>query len=278
MTDSSPDSGGQRLPNPTTFNAPHVVGVYASAAGPWTDPGERVALTHAARASRGRRILDIGVGAGRTTELLLLVRDDYEAIDYSPNMVAAARARLPEARVREGDVRDLAGVADGSKDLVVFSYNGLDSLDHDDRQRGLAEMARVLAPGGLLLYSTLGLHGPSARRTPWTIPPVPAGSRGARAAWAARQVYRRRRLITHVRNYREMTGRAEHSDGWAMLPLSAHDYALLVHFTTLPRIREEVASVGLVLERIIGDDGQDVPPEATDTDADCLHVLARRPA
>ena len=72
------------------------------------------------------------------------------AIDVSPRMVDIARGKGVDARV--GDVQELP-FADGEFDCVVANWvlyhvPGLD--------RGVAELARVLAPGGRLVAATLG--------------------------------------------------------------------------------------------------------------------------
>ena len=43
----------------------------------------------------GKRILDIGVGAGRTTPALLEISNDYVGIDAACSMISACRAKFP---------------------------------------------------------------------------------------------------------------------------------------------------------------------------------------
>ncbi|HEY8544967.1 MAG TPA: class I SAM-dependent methyltransferase [Acidimicrobiales bacterium] len=105
----------------------------------------------------GMDVLDLGVGAGRTTPHLQGLGGRYVGIDLEPAMVDAARARFPDADLRVGDAADLSAFDDGSFDAVVFSFNGLDYVT--ERRRCLAECHRVLRPGGLLLASR---HNPRA--------------------------------------------------------------------------------------------------------------------
>src|SRR5689334_14584067 len=119
----------------------------------FTDPGERAALTSLRAWVVDRDVLDIGVGGGRTTGMLLPHVRSYVGVDIAPEMLALARERFPEADLREGDAAVLEGVADAGHDLVVFSYNGLDSLDHAGRGRALAAMARAVRPEGRVLFS-----------------------------------------------------------------------------------------------------------------------------
>lgn len=76
-------------------------------------------------------------------------------VDYSPEMLARARRRADELGIgvdlREGDAQALE-LPDASADTVVCTF-GLCTIP--DETRALAEMRRVLRPGGLLV---LGDH------------------------------------------------------------------------------------------------------------------------
>ncbi len=118
-------------------------------------PDEQAFLDeHGNEALDGRQVLDIGVGAGRTTRFLLPRAGRYVGGDYSAEMIEAARKRLPEADLSVFDASDLSAYADGEFDTVIFSFNGLDSLSNESRLKALAEMHRVLRPGGWLAFSS----------------------------------------------------------------------------------------------------------------------------
>lgn len=61
-------------------------------------------------ATRPRRVLDIGCGPGNSTELLAarFPQAEIVGIDSSPEMIAAARKRLPEADFVVADIEDYA--------------------------------------------------------------------------------------------------------------------------------------------------------------------------
>lgn len=101
----------------------------------------------------GRRVLDVACGEGYGAALLAGTAASVLGVDCAAEAVAHARARYPHPRLRfeVDDATRLDGVADASIDLVV-SFETLEHLaDHDGL---LAALARVLAPGGLLLLST----------------------------------------------------------------------------------------------------------------------------
>lgn len=103
-------------------------------------------------------MLDIGVGGGRTTQHFAPRVKRYVAVDYSSVMLDAVRARFPGTPYQFllADARALP-FEDSSFDIVLFSHNGIDYVDHEDRLRVLAEVRRVLWPGGAFVFSTHNL-------------------------------------------------------------------------------------------------------------------------
>ena len=117
-----------------------------------TGPDAREILFGAIAEADPARMLEVGCGPG---ELAARVQDDLGAtviaIDVSERMVALARGRGVDARV--GDVQQLP-FEDASFDCAVAAW----MLYHvPDVPRALAELARVLEPGGRLVAVTNGV-------------------------------------------------------------------------------------------------------------------------
>ncbi len=113
--------------------------------------------THPLPVSRGARILDAGCGTGLLTlALLRAVRFPVSitAFDLSSTSIEAARKGLADSSGRKRDVTfaqaNLLALpfADDSLNLVVTSG----ALEYVPLSDGLAEIARVIAPGGHLLH------------------------------------------------------------------------------------------------------------------------------
>lgn len=105
----------------------------------------------------GSRVLDVGCGAGRTSNALDERGYDVVGVDASVEMIAAARAAHDGARYLVGDATRLP-FTDASFDNAIFSYNGLDELrPANARTDALCEIRRVLAPGGRFVFSTHNL-------------------------------------------------------------------------------------------------------------------------
>jgi ubiquinone/menaquinone biosynthesis C-methylase UbiE len=99
-----------------------------------------------------RKILDVGSGAGQILGHLLkrtCVETDLIAFDLSHKMLQRARSRLRSTRPSyiAGDLTQLP-FADNSFDCITCGW----VIEHlSDPRPGLAELARVLQPGGKLL-------------------------------------------------------------------------------------------------------------------------------
>ncbi|HXP21490.1 MAG TPA: class I SAM-dependent methyltransferase [Streptosporangiaceae bacterium] len=132
------------------------------------------------------RVLDVGCGTGY---LLRRIAADAPGavelvgIDAAAAMIEVARARTTDPRVRFAvSTAENLSLPDGAFDLVVSTT----SFDHwADQQAGLAQCARVLAPGGRVVlvdqFST------------WLLPTLLAGRRGK-----ARTKRRAARLLTRA--------------------------------------------------------------------------------
>lgn len=110
----------------------------------------------------GRDVLDIGCAGGFMAEELVKKGAKLTGIDPAEQAIEAARARADHMGQ---DIRYDVGVGehlpypDASFDIVVC----VDVLEHvQDLDKVLAEVARVLRPGGLFLYDTIN-RNPIAR-------------------------------------------------------------------------------------------------------------------
>jgi SAM-dependent methyltransferase len=115
-------------------------------------PDAREIAFEAVREAAPRRVLEVGCGWGEFSERMATeLHADVVAIDQSPRMVELTRERGVDACV--GDVQALA-FADESFDVAVANW----MLYHvPDLDEGLAELARVLRPGGRLVAATNSL-------------------------------------------------------------------------------------------------------------------------
>jgi len=119
-------------------------------------PAERAVLGRFAGLWRNFEMLDLGVGSGRTGWTFAPLVHRYVGVDYAPPMVERARDLLgddPNVTIEIGDARDLSAV-EGTFDFVLFSFNGIDAVGHEDRLAILRAVRSKLKPTGHFLFST----------------------------------------------------------------------------------------------------------------------------
>jgi len=240
--------------------------------GNWIDRGERLIINEIADEMRSQPILDIGVGAGRSTWMLRLLSADYIAIDWSPEMVEVCRFEHPGLDVREADARDLSGFDANRFKLVFFSFNGIDVLGHEDRLRVLNEIHRILKPDGLLLYSTSNKNGGLYRNRPWDIL--------ERIGWyyVARFLLRFPSSLTRCwrtyRNWWQNRRYAEDHGAWAICTSRAYEFGLVLHWTRLSTEREALNSAGFARCDFRNNNGMHIEDDSTT--CSYFYVMARK--
>ena len=103
---------------------------------------------------RDKRVLEIGCGGGQCSIAFAKRGAIATGVDISDKQIAFARQLAEQEHVSatflQGDVVDLSPIPDASHDLVFSAY-ALQFVEHMDRC--FAEVARVLRPGGLFVFS-----------------------------------------------------------------------------------------------------------------------------
>jgi SAM-dependent methyltransferase len=145
------------------------------------------AALDAACVTEGTRLLDAGCGAGLLALLAGLRGARVTALDASAALLDIARARLPEADVREGDLEALP-FADAAFDSVTAVNSVFYAADMGAAMR---ELARVVRPGGRVVVTAWGpperceiLTGLIRALGPLMPPPPPGAPPGGPGALA----------------------------------------------------------------------------------------------
>jgi SAM-dependent methyltransferase len=103
----------------------------------------------------GRAVLDFGCGCGRVLRLLSMAAGivSVHGVEGRPELASWCGDNLPGVHVAiappDGTLRN----ADGSFDLV-YAISVLARMPEEALERTLAELARVLRPGGLMVFTT----------------------------------------------------------------------------------------------------------------------------
>jgi ubiquinone/menaquinone biosynthesis C-methylase UbiE len=114
----------------------------------WTANLEEIAIAHGLN---GKRLLDVACGTGKS--FIPFSKRGYEvtACDLSAEMLAEAKAKAPQARLEQADMRELAVL--GAFDLVTCLDDSLNYLlEVEELKAALGGLARNLAPQGVCLF------------------------------------------------------------------------------------------------------------------------------
>ncbi|MFF4444399.1 class I SAM-dependent methyltransferase [Streptomyces sp. NPDC001502] len=152
-----------------------VVELYASmfAGRLETQPFSRAMLATFAELVRGTgnpRTADVGCGPGHLTAMLHELELDAFGLDLSPGMVGHARRAHPGLRFDEARMEALP-VGDGTLGGVLAHYSMIHTPP-GELPALLAEQARVLVRGGLLLVSFFATDGPEPVRFDHKVTPA----------------------------------------------------------------------------------------------------------
>lgn len=105
---------------------------------------------------RNSSVLDIGIGAGRTTKRLTNLCDKYVGIDYSEKFVVHCKMKFSSIKNTSfsvADARSMQQFDDNTFDFILFSFNGIDCVDMEGRKLVMEECKRLLKEGGMFCFS-----------------------------------------------------------------------------------------------------------------------------
>ncbi|MHA4815438.1 class I SAM-dependent methyltransferase [Streptomyces aculeolatus] len=121
----------------------------------------------------GSRAVEIGCGSGYGTKLILdrFRAAQVDAIDLDPDMIARAQRRLADrpgrVRLTVGDATDLRSAFGAEDDTYDAAFDFAIIHHIPDWRSAVAEIARVLKPGGVFAFDEVTAHAlarPSYRK------------------------------------------------------------------------------------------------------------------
>ncbi len=147
--------------NKETYTASNIVWHYAQLS--QLQPAEKTILNLLKNQLSTMKMLDIGIGGGRTTHHFSPLVGEYTGIDYSAEMIAACQQRFSKSSqpmsLAVADARSMKQFADNTFDFILFSFNGIDYVSHRDRLQVLNEIRRVGKTGCYFFFSSHNLQG-----------------------------------------------------------------------------------------------------------------------
>jgi ubiquinone/menaquinone biosynthesis C-methylase UbiE len=213
-----------------------------------------------------KHILDIGCGSGRTTAILKNLSSGYIGIDYSMKMIESCRERFKDVCFARGDVRDMNEFKDAEFDYVMFSFNGLDSINHEDRLKGLREIRRVLKQDGLFVFSSHNRNHRYAISRPKmkfsTMPCEQAGN-----------------FIKFFKSTRNRLRNKSHqvfNEQYAIINDVAHNYAMLTYYIDKVNQVKQLEDMGFETIEMYDTLGNTLNLDSEDKDSAWIYYVAKK--
>lgn len=138
-----------------TLTPPDLHRAYTKVVLQMIDEDEPTLRSYAAsllRVSAGATVLDVGSGPGSTVDAVQRTGARIICLDRDPSMLAAIGAAAPRVRGRA----EMLPVLEGAVDAVLCA-GVLHSIDPDALAWTLAELLRVVRPGGRVVVVNKGL-------------------------------------------------------------------------------------------------------------------------
>jgi len=182
----------------------------------------------------GSRLLDVPCGQGRHAHLLAEAGYNVDGLDYSEHLLKIARRRGtgPLLRYTRGDMRKLPARWNERFDAVLNLFTSFGFFtDPSDDARVIAQFARVLKPGGTLIW-----HG---------------GSRdGVMAKFLSRDWWQTsdKTMIAHERSFDPLSGILTIESSWTGAGRRPGKRTHRIRLYTATRLAEMFNEAGLIVE------------------------------
>jgi ubiquinone/menaquinone biosynthesis C-methylase UbiE len=214
----------------------------------------------------GKRVLDIGCGSGRTTAILKNLSSDYIGLDYSLEMVESCRKRFESVRFIHGDVRNMNEFKDEEFDYVMFSFNGLDSINHEDRLKGLREIRTVLKQDGLFVFSSHNRNHRYAISRP----------KVEFATTPCKQVENFIKFFKSTRNRLRNKNHQIFNEQYAIINDVAHNYAMLTYYIDKKNQKSQLEDVGFETIEMYDTLGNLLNLDSDDKDSAWIYYVVKK--
>lgn len=247
--------------NKTTYSRADVVKYYQN-----TErllKAEEVLFEKLSPIIKNSKILDIGIGGGRTTKYLLPISRDYTGVDYVPQFAEETAKKYPDAKILCSDATNLKEFADETFDFVLFSYNGLDSISNEQRLMVINEVFRVLKKGGIFMFSSHNRDYQDFNKLPWQ----------RKIEYDTKFLKFFLYCLYHLPKHYKMKKHQIFTDDYAVVNDGDHRYSLLLYYISIDKQANQLTEFGFSDIEAFDMKGNQVK---SDTTSHWLHYLARK--
>ena len=233
---------------------------------------EEFILSYVEEEIRGKSILDVGVGAGRTVPYLRSLSNDYTGIDYSESMLRLCTATHPGTKLLLCDARNMDIFEDSHFDIVFCSWNMLDDVNHEDRGVVLREIHRVLKEGGLFIFSTHNLN--FKVRSAFTFRGFVHDKDSLKSL--KENAVRIKRYLAGIRNHLRNKKGEVHESEYSIINDPSHNYSLLTYYIKKENQVKQLERSGFFETQMIDERGALISMDQDCTDGWIYYICRKR--
>ena len=212
---------------------------------------------------KNAKILDIGVGGGRTTKYLLPISRDYTGVDYVARFAEETGKKYPDAKILCGDATNLKEFENEAFDFVLFSYNGFDSISDEDRIKALKEIYRVLKKDGIFMFSSHNRDYRYFNKFPWQ----------RKIHFNIGYLIYFLHCAYHLPNHYKMKKHEIYTNDYAIINDGDHRYSLLLYYISIEKQVKQLIEIGFASVEAYNMAGEMVE---NDISSHWIYYLARK--
>ena len=209
------------------------------------------------------KILDIGVGGGRTTRYLLSISRDYTGVDYVRQFAEATQKKYENAEILCGDVRDMKEFQAETFDFALFSYNGIDHISNAERVKALKEIYRVLKKDGIFMFSSHNRDYRYFDKFPWQ----------QKIHFNRSYLLFCLHCLYYLPNHFRMKQHEIHTEDYAVINDGDHRYSLLIYYIGIDKQIEQLTDIGFSGSEAYNMAGETV---TSDVSSHWIYYLAKK--
>ena len=263
MNAEASQTRGMTAINRANYHNPDRVNEYVTST---LRPAEVVMFVKYRDEIAGRRVMDIGCGAGRVIQYLARWTTRLVGVDFSSAMIGYCKRTFPLLDFFVCDASDLTQFGEDAIDVALFTFNGIDTLSHAARLSALAGIRRLLAPGGLFIFSAHNRNYRNAHEGPRLQikrNPISAVANFVRYGRA-------------VANHQKRKSMEREEPQYALINDLAHDFTMVHYYIDRHTQDEQLRSVGLELVETYAEDARVLGPGDDDSASGELYYVARK--
>ncbi len=151
-------------------------------------------------------------------------------------------------------------------DFIMFSFNGLDSINHTDRLQGLREIYRVLKSDGLFVFSSHNRNHRYAISHPNMKLSMTPG----------RQIKNFKNFIKSMCNYLRNKSSQQFMQEYAIINDVAHNYAMLTYYIDKLNQVSQLEAIGFETIEMYDTLGNILDSDSDDKESAWIYYVARK--